>query len=115
MSKQISTWLGGIIVALIVSACGAGETPTPLLTPPPTTTALPSTFTPTPIPPPTEIPATSVPDTPVPLPTATPVPTATPFPRSPYPPQIGVSPWLKNSNQITYLTHAGDGSGRLFL
>lgn len=115
MSKQISTWLGGIIVALIVSACGAGEAPPPILTPPPTTTALPSTFTPTPVPPPTEIPVTSLPDTPAPLPTATPIPTATPLPQSSYPPQIGVSTWLKNPNQITYLTHAGDGSGRLFL
>lgn len=45
---------------------------------------------------------------------ATPPP-ATPPPPPPFPPRIALQPLLTLPDPITYLTHAGDGSGRLFV
>lgn len=51
---------------------------------------------------------------PTPLPIATSAPEPTPIP-SIFPPSISLEPFVSVPRQITYLTHAGDGSGRIFL
>lgn len=64
--------------------------------------------------------ATAVAATPSPTPTGTGVvatPTLAPAPASGVatPPPLALAPFVKAESPITYLTHAGDGSGRLFL
>ncbi len=72
----------GMVVALLVAACGGGgdptATPIPTATPQPTATPLPGVATATPQP------------TSTPQPTATPQPTITPFPTATVPPAGGV-------------------------
>jgi glucose/arabinose dehydrogenase len=79
-------------------------TPTP--TPEATATPLPSTATPEPA---AEPSPTAESD-----PTSTPLPEPTDIPVI-FPPSISLEPFVSVPSQITYLTHAGDGSGRIFL
>jgi len=103
-----------LLAALTLAACQSA-TPTPAATVPVETLAptetLPSA---TEIPPATRPPATGAAATPEPETTATPAPTATPVPVT-FPPRVAIEPFTALSEEITYLTHAGDGSGRIFL
>ncbi len=107
-------WIVLLMLLVITAGCGVfggNATPTPVRTPA-VATAQP-TFTPTPL---AEIIATPV-ATKIAAPTATrPAPTLTPTPlRGVFPPSVKVEPYARLDGQITYLTHAGDGSGRTFL
>ena len=103
-----------LLAALTLAACQSA-TPTPAATVPVETLAptetLPSA---TEIPPATRPPATGAAATPEPETTATPAPTATPVPVT-FPPRVAIEPFAALPEEITYLTHAGDGSGRIFL
>ncbi|KPK05677.1 MAG: hypothetical protein AMJ56_15545 [Anaerolineae bacterium SG8_19] len=100
------------------SAPAQAEDPTPVVLEPS------STFTPTPSPSPTTMPAG---DTPAVEPTSTftpfppePSPTSTPPPAQPAAPPLeslalNLTPIATGLDRLTYLTHAGDGSGRLFV
>lgn len=127
-----------LVLAALVAACAAAPSPTPAPTVPPTAITptaaapgLPSLPTPvpestaarpgiTPFPSPTPLPSpttaassTPAPPSPTPpLPTATPSPTASAVPSAT---SIRLEPFVTAPAPITYLTHAGDGSGRLFL
>lgn len=111
--KTLSSHLSGLVlVVLVLVACGAEPTPTPV---PPTEVVLAPTDTATPVPPTdTPVPPTDTPtptNTPTPTPTDTPTPTATPTPTpepSPTPEDCRsvtsfeadlYSPWL--SNEVT--------------
>jgi glucose/arabinose dehydrogenase len=119
-----------LIILPIFAACtgdSATELTVEIVTPPVTTpvstvarttaprataTLLPATATPQPA-----IEASPTAET---LPTIEPDPTDTPTPDPTvipvvFPPSISLKPFVSVPNQITYLTHAGDGSGRIFL
>ena len=114
--------LPSLIILLVLAACtgiSSSEPTAEIVTPPVTTpapkpsaTPLPPTDTPEPVvePSPTteELPTTE------PDPTNTPVPEPTDVPVT-FPPSISLEPFVSVPSQITYLTHAGDGSGRIFL
>jgi len=109
-----------LIFLLLLTACtGASspEAPAEIVTPP-VATPLPlvlATATATPIPATdTPEPAIEASSTTEPPPTSTPIPEPTPVPAI-FPPSISLDPFISVPNQITYLTHAGDGSGRIFL
>ncbi len=103
-----------LLLALLLAACSGGQaSPTPVPVEPlvPTATVTPTTepdATAPLQPAATEPPATTSTATPAPEPTATPVPRV-------FPPQVKLEPFTTLPAEITYLAHAGDGSGRLFL
>jgi glucose/arabinose dehydrogenase len=103
-----------LLAALTLAACQSA-TPTPAATVPVETLAPTATLpSATEMPPATRPPATGAAATPEPETTATPAPTATPVPVT-FPPRVAIEPFTALSEEITYLTHAGDGSGRIFL
>ena len=103
-----------LLAALTLAACQSA-TPTPAATVPVETLAPTAPLPPaTEMPPATRPPATGAAATPEPETTATPAPTATPVPVT-FPPRVAIEPFTALSEEITYLTHAGDGSGRIFL
>lgn len=74
--------VAGLLLALVVSACGEEATPTPTAAPTATPVAtVGPTATPTPTPSPSPTATATATRTPLPTPTATPWPTATPTPR----------------------------------
>ncbi len=129
LSKIISLAMLMPLLAITI-ACGplggsAPEPPLPTIVQTlPTATAAPATTAPTPAPTsaPTDAPATSsaatepepaaASPTPPPPPTDTPAPAAAP-PLSEL--QPGLRPFASGFDQPLYLTHSGDGSGRLFV
>jgi len=103
-----------LLAALTLAACQSA-TPTPAATVPVETLAPTAPLPPaTEMPPATRPPATGAAATPEPETTATPAPTATPVPVT-FPPRVAIEPFAALPEEITYLTHAGDGSGRIFL
>ncbi len=121
-----------ILFLVVIAACTGSTSPEPpavVDTPPVTTpaplataTATDSTLAPTATPEPAiEASPTIEPEpTAAPAPTDAPASTATPIPEPTpvpvvFPPSISLEPFVSVPDQITYLTHAGDGSGRIFL
>lgn len=111
------------LLLLALSACAGSTTSQGALPPATAPVSRPPAATVTPGPPPTAQMATPAasptPTAPSPLaeapssPTSAPaLPTPTPFP---FPPRIALDSLLALPDPITYLTHAGDGSGRLFV
>ncbi|MCP4165319.1 MAG: glucose dehydrogenase [Chloroflexi bacterium] len=107
---------------LLLAACGGDsnrDTPTTAVASPSEVIAQPSSTavaTPSPESSPTLVATETQSSTP--LPTVAPLPTPEPVPTQPapvFPPAISLEPFIVAPNQITYLTHAGDDSGRLFL
>jgi glucose/arabinose dehydrogenase len=108
-----------MLALLILAACNSPAAPSSPPAPPSPTAAPPTlvvaTATPSPLPP-TEPPPSPSPTTAPPTPTTPPTPTALPQPPPLSPPAaIALEPFLDLAAEITYLTHAGDGSGRLFV
>ncbi len=105
-----------LIFLLILTACASVSSPeatVEVVTPPVTTPV--STASPPLLPPTTTPePAVGVSPTSEPIPSSTPTLEPTPVPIL-FPPSISLDPFVSVSDQITYLTHAGDGSGRIFL
>ena len=112
-------WLA-ILPLIFLAGCGLiapQPTPTPPRTPP-------IAQTPSPRPratvPPASIstPAAPIPTSPTSTPTHAPAATVappTPAPTVAFPPAVRLEPFTRLDGQIVYLTHAGDGSGRVFL
>ena len=105
----------------LLAGCGAlapQPTATPLPTPPIAEAPSPTT-PPTPTASPTQPVAASPTAAPTQAPTATSLsaaPTEAPAaPEVAFPPTVRLEPFTRLDGQITYLTHAGDGSGRTFL
>jgi glucose/arabinose dehydrogenase len=96
-----------VIVALLLAGCAAVQQPTPPGPTPIQLTPAPPTADPTPTPPPAE---TTPADTPAPP--SPPAPTPAPF--DPGAATVTFEPFASGFGALTYLTHAGDGSGRLY-
>lgn len=107
-----------LLPVLLLTACGS-QTATPTVQPTATPTIVPATATPqpTPVPPTTVAPTpTATPAPPSPTPTETPVPTTAPS--SSFDPdvtQIAVRQVISGLADPVFVTHAGDGSQRLFV
>ncbi|MCO6449189.1 MAG: PQQ-dependent sugar dehydrogenase [Caldilineales bacterium] len=100
---------------LLLVACGVSQPATPVQTESqstatPAATPEPPTSTPTSSPTPSASPTPTVAATDTPTTTPTPEPTLPPFP-----PTISLEPQLNLSTPIVYLTHANDGSNRIFV
>jgi len=127
--RRLSLSLCALSVSLALAACGATPTPAPTAAQAPTlaptaapTTALTPTKIPTPTPAATVTPTASL--TPTEAPTATPIPAATIAPTSTSSPSISgqlngltlsLTTWVTGLRQPIFVTHAGDGSNRLFI
>ncbi|NOX64115.1 MAG: PQQ-dependent sugar dehydrogenase [Chloroflexi bacterium] len=116
------TFSGLFLAILLFAACRSepapSPTPSPTIAPtlPPTATpTLQPTIAPAASPPaPTLAPASPPAPTPTFVPTVTPTLPPTPTP-PPFPPGISLQPFVTLSEEITYLTHAGDGRQRIFV
>lgn len=96
----VTGWLWASLVVLFVAGCASGG---PLAVPRSADTALESTFTPT----------TSAESAPVVLPTVTPTPEMVAF--DPSGVTVTAQPVVDGLTAPLFVTHAGDGSGRLFI
>ena len=129
--RRLSLSLCVVSVGLILAACGATPTPAltatqvPTLTPTPTQVpTLTPTNVPTLAPTATATPAASPTPTKAPIATATPISAATVAPTSRPLPSIsgqfdgltlGLAPVISGLDEPVFITHAGDGSDRLFI
>jgi len=105
---------GFALAGVLLTACAA-PSPTPIQTPThaPSASPAPPTLTPSrgPTAPPTAAP--TEPGTPSPSPPALPSPSPAPF--DPIALSLTLTPFAAGFDALTFLTHAGDGSGRLYV
>ncbi len=120
MKQTMLRKIAPLLLLFWVAGCGVlggQSTPTPMRTP--AIVTVPPTFTPTPVAESIATPMVTSAVSPAPTATATmPAPTPTPTPiqqQGMFPPAVALTPYARLEGQITYLAHAGDGSGRTFL